>query len=58
MRKERKPMPAEIVAAALLLAAAAGVHALDNGFVRPPLGWSALYGAPFSTVSDHRWPLE
>jgi len=28
------------------------VQSLDNGFTRPPLGWSALYGAPFSTVSE------
>jgi hypothetical protein len=27
-------------------------QALDNGFTRPPLGWSALYGAPFSTVNE------
>ena len=25
---------------------------LDNGFSRPPMGWSALYGAPFSQVSE------
>ena len=25
---------------------------LDNGFTRPPMGWSALYGAPFSLVNE------
>ena len=34
----------------LLLASSA--LALDNGFTRPPLGWSALYGAPFGTVNE------
>ena len=28
------------------------ISAIDNGFTRPPLGWSALYGAPFSTVNE------
>ena len=28
------------------------VSSLNNGFPRPPLGWSALYGAPFSTVNE------
>ena len=36
---------------ALLLAAPA-TNALDNGFTRPPLGWSALYGAPFGQVNE------
>ena len=36
--------------ASLLLSVLA--HALDNGFPRPPLGWSALYGAPFSQVTE------
>ena len=26
--------------------------ALDNGFTRPPMGWSALYGAPFGAVNE------
>ena len=25
---------------------------LDNGFDRPPMGWSALYGAPFGSVNE------
>ena len=28
------------------------MRAIDNGFTRPPMGWSALYGAPFSTVNE------
>jgi alpha-galactosidase len=28
------------------------VSALDNGFTRPPMGWSALYGAPFGSVNE------
>lgn len=34
------------------LLATATVYALDNGFYKPPMGWSALYGAPFSTVNE------
>ena len=26
--------------------------ALDNGFDRPPMGWSGLYGAPFGAVNE------
>ena len=26
--------------------------ALDNGFDSPPMGWSALYGAPFNSVNE------
>ena len=26
--------------------------ALDNGFTKPPMGWSALYGAPFGSVNE------
>ena len=29
-----------------------GVAALDNGFTEPPMGWSALYGAPFNQVNE------
>ena len=36
----------------LVLSLAYCAQALDNGFSRPPLGWSALYGAPFSTVNE------
>ena len=39
--------------AAFLAALTLPTRALDNGFTRPPLGWSALYGAPFSTVNEH-----
>lgn len=35
-----------------VLLAGTGTLALDNGFVKPPLGWSALYGAPFSSVNE------
>ena len=36
-----------------ILAAAVGLAAaLDNGFDRPPMGWSALYGAPFGAVNE------
>lgn len=41
-----------LAAAAALLALPSAASALDNGFTRPPLGWSALYGAPFSTVNE------
>ena len=27
-------------------------QALDNGFTTPPMGWSALYGAPFNQVNE------
>lgn len=40
------------LATTLAVTLAAGTHALDNGFTRPPMGWSALYGAPFSTVNE------
>lgn len=40
------------VAAAYLAFTTTCSHALDNGFTRPPLGWSALYGAPFSQVTE------
>ena len=36
----------------LLLSLAHCTLSLDNGFTRPPLGWSALYGAPFSDVNE------
>lgn len=26
--------------------------AIDNGFTTPPMGWSALYGAPFNQVNE------
>ena len=29
-----------------------GSLAFDNGFPRPPLGWSALYGAPFQNINE------
>ena len=38
--------------AAALTALVAPAVTLDNGFTRPPLGWSALYGAPFSQVNE------
>jgi alpha-galactosidase len=34
----------------ILLTAAAS--ALENGFTKPPMGWSALYGAPFGSVNE------
>jgi hypothetical protein len=37
---------------AVFAALARAASSLDNGFPRPPLGWSALYGAPFSTVNE------
>ena len=43
------------VSAGAVAAFALGVpctDALDNGFTRPPMGWSALYGAPFGTVNE------
>eukprot|EP00040_Diaphanoeca_grandis_P012930 m.65370 g.65370 ORF g.65370 m.65370 type:complete len:555 (+) comp23553_c0_seq1:167-1831(+) len=37
----------------LFLHGIAGVSvALDNGFMHPPMGWSALYGAPFGQVDE------
>ena len=36
----------------VVAAATATCSAIDNGFTRPPLGWSALYGAPFSNVNE------
>jgi hypothetical protein len=47
-------MDTSVGAAVVLLAcASAGVaSALDNGFTAPPMGWSALYGAPFSLVNE------
>ena len=36
----------------LALCLARCAQSLDNGFTRPPMGWSALYGAPFSTVNE------
>jgi hypothetical protein len=36
----------------VVFALAAVSSALNNGFTRPPMGWSALYGAPFSTVNE------
>ena len=41
-----------MLAALVLLLLLGATLALDNGFTRPPLGWSALYGAPFSTVNE------
>ena len=37
-----------LIGAALALS----VHAIDNGFTKPAMGWSALYGAPFSSVNE------
>lgn len=34
------------------LSLVAVVSAIDNGFTRPPMGWSALYGAPFGAVNE------
>jgi hypothetical protein len=28
-------------------------QSLDNGFTKPPMGWSALYGAPFGQVDEN-----
>lgn len=39
-------------AAAALAAAVGSAVALDNGFTSPPMGWSALYGAPFNQVNE------
>ena len=36
----------------VLTLALAPTAALDNGFSTPPMGWSALYGAPFGTVNE------
>jgi hypothetical protein len=36
----------------MLIALAGGALALDNGFSAPPMGWSALYGAPFGAVNE------
>jgi alpha-galactosidase len=35
-----------------LASATVVVTALDNGFDSPPMGWSALYGAPFNSVNE------
>lgn len=37
---------------AAALATVGGAAALDNGFTSPPMGWSALYGAPFNQVNE------
>ena len=37
----------------LLIAMAGGALGLDNGFTKPPMGWSALYGAPFGSVDEN-----
>lgn len=37
---------------AVLFLTLISTQALDNGFTVPPLGWSALYGAPFSMVNE------
>ena len=42
-----------VTVGAALLAAPQGLHALDNGFVTPALGWSSWYAAPMgSQVTD------
>lgn len=38
--------------AAFFFLASQAVLGLDNGFDRPPMSWSALYGAPFTTVNE------
>ena len=48
-RMSRRPVTLKLFAVASAMGAAA---ALDNGFDRPPMGWSALYGAPFGTVNE------
>jgi hypothetical protein len=40
----------KLLATFLLVAVASS---LDNGFTKPPMGWSALYGAPFSKVDEN-----
>ena len=49
----RHHMVAAATVVATLLAAPQGVYALDNGFVKPALGWSSWYAAPMgSQVTD------
>ena len=41
-----------LLAALAVGAAVPLAEGLDNGFTAPPMGWSALYGAPFNQVNQ------